>query len=213
MRHYTSGTSERAEGKLFSNIYFVEAGGVVVPQFSGPLILRLEFDCGVNVNSQVFNIWLDAACNLQRVDFSRLPFDIVVQIVTPSLGLPGMHRRVSQMERLSDASMETHMAYLAPWFRRLEKCKDNCHGIPKVTEITEDSCCVKEALCYHSASGTVNRPGMEAISFSLRKLDGTKQLMTSTMSRFRKDLKEWHRYSDDRVVLGDYHEWRPDDED
>jgi hypothetical protein len=194
-------------GHLVSNLAFEMRGGSLVPAFSPPLVLRLEYDGNVSRDSFVFNLWLDMSCNLQRVDFRKLPYDIVVQIVTPVYRRSSECVWVKQVGRLRDAAWETHMAYLARW---LELTRQEEDGIPDVRDLATGGCCTKRQLCYHvqyDKTGATPRPEKEMISFSLRKMSGKLDLVTETMSRFRSDLKGWKDYQEDRMFIGDHSPW------
>jgi hypothetical protein len=194
-------------GHLVSNLAFEKRGGTLVPAFVPPLVLRLKYDGNVSRDSFVFNLWLDMACNLQRVDFHKIPYNIVVQIVTPAYQHASGARLVRQVDRLRDAAWETHMAYLTKW---LEMSRKEEQGIPDVDKITTNDCCAKRQLCYHTryeGTGAERRPVQEMISFSLKKMTGKLDLVTETMSRFRSDLKGWKDYQEDRLFIGDHSPW------
>ena len=184
-----------------------EAPGSVTPSFEPPLVLRLEYDGDVSRDSFVFNIWLDLSCNLQRVDFGKLPYDIVVQVVTPAYLSPALGRRLRQMDRLRDAAWDTHMAYLTNWFSLSSHEKI---GIPPVSETKCTNCCVKRQLCYHveyEGTGEDRQPVREMLSLSLRRMTGKLDMVTATILRFRADLKGWRNFHEDRVVMGDHSPW------
>ncbi|NQU25500.1 MAG: hypothetical protein HQ567_29805 [Candidatus Nealsonbacteria bacterium] len=203
-----AGTHARREppqatrAKLLSNLVFEEEDDDAVPRFTPPLVLRLEYGQEVNCNSYVFNMWLDATCNLQRVDFQKLPFDIVVQIVTPTYRPPGEQTPKCQMDRLRDAAADTHMAYLLQkWFP-----KKLSVGVPQVDQ-TVDPCCINRAICYHVEYKDRDKregPLEEMLSFSLCKMDGDRKWMSEGMGRFRADLRRWKLYQQDRSPIGDY---------
>jgi hypothetical protein len=201
--------------RLMTNIEFVEKKDVLVPQFRGSLVLRLVFDETVNRDSFVFNIWLDALCNLQRVDFSSLPFNILVQIQTPTY-LPRKEKgKVKQMDRLRDAARDTHMAYLEPFlgYTNPDVEQTAIASVPVNGDIS--GFCPDRAISYYVRYGTDNndkplrdRPECELLSFSLKEMDGDRQFFQDSISRFRKDLRRWKRYHDDRLLVGDYSPWQ-----
>ena len=78
---------------LISNIEFKELNYGITPIFKKVLVLRLVFSESVNNNSLVFNIWLDMLSNLQRIDFRKLPFDILLQVETPVYYPPPSSRK------------------------------------------------------------------------------------------------------------------------
>jgi hypothetical protein len=187
-------------------------------------VLRLEFDDQVNVNSGTFNIWLDVLRNLQRIDFTGLPHDILVQIVAPCYTPPLERYPQRQMTRLRDAASETHMAYLSGFFDAVD---GELIGIPPVENVDEQeklaSC---GALVYHcewrdltdeerkrpKANGDPDPPDKipvrEMLTFNLKKIRGDKKFMTEGLGSFREDLKRWRRYGEDRTFVGDYSPWR-----
>lgn len=60
----------------------------------------------------VFNLWDDATRNLQRVDFRKLPTDILVQFVTAIPRFGSDAAPILQMDRRLDAATEMHMTCL-----------------------------------------------------------------------------------------------------
>ena len=212
---------ETARANLWSNVSFVGTGKSVCAEFSGPLVLRLEFDEEVNRDSYVFNIWLDVTRNLQRVDFRDLPHDILVQIVTPTYIPAGSSTPKRQMDRLRDAAVETHMAYLDTWF---PKEGEEHSEIPEVTDTTANIGMVNRRLSYHvEYNSSEPEPGSEPdkkperepmnairemLCFSLKMFTGERNLMTESLSQFRKDIQNWRLFSQDRTFQGDYSPWR-----
>jgi len=196
---------ETASPRLVSNLNFKKCGEKAKPEFKPPLVLRLEFGPEVNRDSFIFNIWLDATRNLQRVDFSQLPYNIVIQIVTPTYVPPKEKKPVKQMDRLRDAAIETHMAYLEKWFAETGNEQKN---IPEVDKITNSSYCTKQAVSYYVEKDEDENPVREMLSFNLKSLNGKSDLMTESLSRFRADLKSWQHYHQDRLILGDYAPWK-----
>ena len=83
-------------------------------------ILRftLTFNDLIRWNAGVFNLWLDASCNLQRLKFDGLPaeFDIEVQYETPLFQKSPGAEIEQQFYRLRDAADETHTTFLDRWF-------------------------------------------------------------------------------------------------
>lgn len=195
---------------LHSNLKFERQADHVVPRFDRPLVLRLVYEDEVNHDSCVFNMWLDMTRNLQRIDFSGLPFDVLVQVKTPTYTPPKEVSPRTQMGRLFDAVRETHMDYLDGWFP-----KEQSAGIPEVGSASL-SCCQDNRVCYHvdyeedPDKGKV--PRWEMLSFSLWKMNGQRDLMTEDISRFRSDLQRWKKYHQDRSAVGDYSPWRPNKE-
>ena len=94
------------------------------------------FDVAVNRDSFVFNIWLDALRNFQRVDFRKLPFNILVQIHTPIYRPHGTRTAITQMDRFRDAAADTHMAYLGKFLEHTSRVQD---VIPEIRKEMADS--------------------------------------------------------------------------
>ncbi len=194
---------QTTSAKLLSNLEFPDSKEDS-PLFDSYLVLRLVFDETVNRDSFVFNIWLDALCNFQRVDFRKLPFNILVQIQTPTYRTTGTATRITQMDRLRDAAADTHMAYLENF---LKKTEDEKPGIPEVRKNMGNSFKVVCPISYHVEREGAE-PQHELLSFSLKKMDGKRRFMTNSLSRFRKDLKGWKRFGEDRLLVGDYSPWQ-----
>jgi len=157
------------------------------------LHLSLEYDEDIKWKAGVFNLWLDASCNFQRLDFAGLPddFDIQVEFVTPLYGERAEPRRTPQLYRLRDAARETHMGFLAKWF----PCKSHEPGNkPRVTN---------DAVTY-TLRGDLGDPlAREHLSLRLRALCKEKRI-TRDIEEFRRCLKRWKRYNEDREFAGDY---------
>ena len=78
------------------------------------MVFRLYYTEEVNTNSGVFYLWLDTSSNLQRLNLDGLPYNLDVEIVTPTPIVSG--QRHCQMNRLVEAAHQTHMNFLADWF-------------------------------------------------------------------------------------------------
>jgi len=192
---------------LRANVRFEPHGEEIVPVFDDFLVLRLVYDHTVNRDSYVFNVWLDATRSLQRIDFRGLPHDVLVQIQTPVWTSPSEGRPVRHIDRLRDAGNDTHMAYMHAWLRATEQEQDS---IPKVDDQDGNRALTAHRLRYcfsAAAADDGRRDPSEMLSFSLRKMDGTMDLMTEGLDRFRRDLKHWRRYHEDRTYEGDYSPW------
>lgn len=194
--------AQKVNANLVTNLSFENIGNKLIPVFNPPLVLRLVYDKEVNFYSYVFNIWLELTCNFQRINFSSLPYEILVQVVTPTYTNPNDRKIEQQMNRLRDVASETHMAYLSNWFPKKEE-----KGIPQVLEYSHSSCCISNKICYHIEKQD-NKPFKEMISFNLKKMDGKKDLITESIYRFRSDLEGWKRYKEDHILTGDYFPWR-----
>jgi len=78
------------------------------------LMVRLAYDEGIQDNAGVFNLWIDASCNLQRLIPDSFPFNVKIELKTPCFRVLGRDPQ-SQMSRLRDAAAETHMHFLHDW--------------------------------------------------------------------------------------------------
>lgn len=134
-----------------TNVQFTKVGDDVIPTFDHkrPLVLRLVFEQEVNHNSCVFNMWLDMTRNLQRLDFTGLPFNIVVQLETPTYRSQEGGEATTQMGRLFDAARETHMDYLDAWFPQKEE-----KGIREAADDIPE-CCRTDACVITLSMATI----------------------------------------------------------
>jgi hypothetical protein len=190
---------------LTSSLRIAEVRGQLSVTYEDPLVLRLEFGPEVNRDSFVFNIWLDAVRNLQRVDFSELPSDVLVQLVTPAYSQQGaVFRR--HMDRLRDAASETHMAYLEPF---LNATTQGVEGLRNVRDKRFWKRTAVRPISYFYEDAREDRAmPREMLSLSIRRLAGKSPFVRESLKRFRKDLRGWKHYHDDRLTLGDYSPWR-----
>jgi hypothetical protein len=193
------------DSKLVTNLKFYKEDQDLIPKFNNTLILRLEYNQTVNRDSFVFNIWLDSICNLQRVDFTKLTYNIIIQIHTPTYFSQRLRCKVRQMDRLRDASSETHMAYIDDFIKITQKEK---RGILEITNDNAEDFYPDEPISYYVQLDDDGNPEMELLSISLNKMNGTRQYIKNSLSRFRKDLKGWRYYYEDRLLAGDYSPWR-----
>jgi len=148
----------------------------------------LEYDEGIQKNAGVFNLWIDASCNLQRLDFGKLNIEIDVEYVTPWYRSEDGTLE-QQFYRLRDAARETHMGFLSDWFP--EKENSNKTG-------------VTNGAIEHIVESVVDGPGKkEGLILYLRELTKKKRI-TKDIEEFRNRLKQWKRYNEDRDFSGDY---------
>lgn len=154
---------------------------------NGKVHFVLEYDKEVNRNAGVFNLWLDAACNFQRLDFSGLELDIDVEYVTPIYRNPRSGGPENQLHRLRDAARETHMGFLEKWFPTRK------NGDAVTNGAVEYRC----------------KDGKEHLILHLRQLS-KRNLITKDMDAFWERLKCWKRYNEDRDFSGDYAPAIPD---
>jgi hypothetical protein len=145
----------------------------------------IEFDLRygdhINENAGVFNLWIDASDNLQRLDLTKFPFDIKVRFWTPYLRT--RRRPESQMDRLKEAAHQTHMNFLAGWFPK-EGNEAVLHGPQPVRSI------------YVPAETDLVELDVRALSLA--------KPVTASMHTFRGLLSRWSRYNEDRIFAGDY---------
>jgi hypothetical protein len=146
---------------------------------------KLAFDHSIQINSGVFNLWIDATCNLQRLSFDGLPdeFDFQIEFITPfyrnSDG--GVYQ---QLYRLRDAANETHIEFLKDWFPN----SSNGNNIMTNGAV---SYCISE------------KEGNEHLTLHLRELS-KKHRVTKDIADFRERLSKWRFFNDDREYKGDY---------
>jgi len=153
----------------------------------------LEYDEGIQKNAGVFNLWIDASCNLQRLDFGDLNIEIDVEYVTPWYrGEDGTLEQ--QFYRLRDAARDTHMGFLADWFP--EKVNKEKTGV------------TNEAVEYIAEEAKNGLSKKERLILHLREL-AKKRRITKDIEVFRDRLKEWKQYNEDRDFSGDYAEIIP----
>ena len=169
-----------------------------------PIAFEIEYNSEINLNSGVFQIWLDTTLNFQRLDFTGLPadFNITVTYNTPLYvvmqNVPedlsnGDHKAnvQSQLHRLKDAAFETHMNFLNNWFPTDRETVDS--GESK-TEF------LKNSFLRHNIDVQNKR---ERLCLDLRALS-QQTVLTQGMDTFWKHLREWKRYNEDRDFPGDY---------
>jgi hypothetical protein len=150
------------------------------------LCFELEYTEDIHKNAGVFNLWLDATYNLQRLDFTGLDLNIDIKYITPIY--KNTNNKEMQFHRLRDAMHETHMGFLADWF------PTNVITENEITKITN------EAVTYIPPR---NENGNEQLILHLRKLSKEK-LITKDIETFREHLRHWQRYNEDRDFIGDY---------
>lgn len=154
-----------------------------------PLIFKLIYDEKINKNTGVFSLWLDASCNLQRLDYSDFPFDIAIEYITPLFRKNG--KELKQLHRLRNLKNELHLGFLHNWMPEI-----NNNGIltnlSRAVEYKYD-----ENICK------------ERLTLNLRQLTLNKAI-TKDISEFYKRLPEWKHYHDDKEFVGDYAKITPD---
>jgi hypothetical protein len=178
------------EGQLDDkgNIQLKFQPGVDYPHLS----FIMDYGEKINRNSGVFNTWLDATLNFQRLNFDGLPLEISVSFKTPFYKDPYQEKPYpqQQLHRLRNAAHETHMSFLWEWFPRDEN---------------RDGSLTNGAVTYEANQDEQR----ETLTLDLRKLS-LKPLMTKNMDAFRERLKEWKHFNDDREFPGDYVNAIPD---
>jgi hypothetical protein len=159
------------------------------------LFFSLEYSDGINKNSGVFNLWLDATYNLQRLDVAGLGLEIDVEYITPYYRPKPLMDAEQQFHRLQDAVKETHMKFVERWFPRIAFQHAGGDGKP-YDGVTND------AVSYIEAKEDDIRKS-ERLVLHLRDLC-KKRLISRDIDEFRKRLKTWRHYNDDREFAGDY---------
>ncbi len=151
------------------------------------LHIILEYTQKINHDSGVFNLWLDASYNLQRLDFQGLPLEIDIEYITP-LYNDKEGKEQKQFYRLQNAVRQTHMGFIENWFPDKPIKKD---GQEKPIKVTND--CVTYEY----------KENKEHLTLHLQELCKQK-LLEKDIDTFRKDLTKWKDYNEDRTFLGDY---------
>jgi hypothetical protein len=159
------------------------------------LFFSLEYGDGINKNSGVFNLWLDATYNLQRLDMAGLGFEIDVEYITPYYRQKPLMDPEQQFHRLQDAVKETHMEFVERWFPRRALRYVGGDGKP-CDGVTNDG------VTYIEAKKDDIRES-EHLVLHLRQLCKNR-LISGNIDEFRKRLKTWRHYNDDREFAGDY---------
>ena len=194
-----SGESEELLGPFRSlTIHNVvrESGTYKLLPISGELRLccSLEYGDGINRNSGVFNLWLDAICNLQRLDMADLDFKVDVEYVTPYYQLKPGAGFEQQLHRLQHAVKETHMGFVEGFFPRWPSQFLAGSGQ------THD-CVTNGAVSYFGTERGHRK--YEHVVLHLSQLSG-KKLISKGIDDFRRNLQHWKHYNDDRIFSGDY---------
>lgn len=158
---------------------------------SGILQFTLTFNDLIRWNAGVFNLWLDASCNLQRLNFKGLPskFTIDIQYKTPLFQRSPGALFEQQFYRLRDATNETHITFLDRWFPQapVPVGRGNTNGA--VTWVPGE------------VGGAAMQ--MESLTLHVRKLSEIRPIAGS-IDEFRKRLPRWRRFNEDREFEGDY---------
>jgi hypothetical protein len=160
-------------------------------QSGQPLQFVLAFSDEIKWNAGVFNLWLDASCNFQRLDFAGLPngFDVEVRYCTPAFTKNGSEHPEQQLHRLRDAAQETHMTFLNRWFPNSPSACSRGTTNGSVTWRPSQAGRMPESY--------------ESLTLHLRKLSETNPI-TGSIDDFRKHLRNWKYYNEDREYGGDY---------
>ena len=154
---------------------------LLAPSSRRYLNFRIEYNPAIQFDAGVFNTWLDASYNLQRLDFHGIDIDIRIEYVTPSY-LDSSGQWIQQMHRLRDAKNETHMNFIEGWF------PENASGSVNYQ--------------YEPQRGFI--PPKEHLILNLKKLSEIKPL-TRDINAFREFLSKWKKFNDDRDFQGDYY--------
>ena len=149
------------------------------------LHIILEYTQKINNDSGVFNLWLDASYNLQRLDFQGFPLEIDIEYITP-LYNNKEGKEQKQFYRLQNAVRQTHMGFIENWFPD-KPIKNN----DQEKQVTND--CVTYEY----------KENKEHLTLHLQELCKQK-LLEKDIDTFRKDLTKWKDYNEDRTFLGDY---------
>ena len=152
---------------------------------NGPLTIKLDFGDEINTNDALFYTWLDATCNLQRVDLTGFGRDIEIEYINPLASIKGQNER--QFYRLRDAARETHMGFIERWFPVREQAGIVTNG----------------AVSYWLDGSIDSKNSREHVKLHLEELSKQKPI-TKNIDEFSKYLRRWRCYDDNRVFAGDY---------
>jgi hypothetical protein len=148
------------------------------------LNFKLEYSNHINVNSNVFNLWIDATENLQRL--KDCPLDINIEYITPFYrNKEG--KDYHQLYRLRDVANETYMTFLRNWFPD--------QPLPDGNGISNG--------CIHYYVDNNENQSLEHLIIHVNTLEN-KKLLTQGMSEFRNKLASWKLFNEDREFNIDY---------
>jgi hypothetical protein len=157
------------------------------------LNFQLHYTNEINLNSGVFNLWIDSTCNLQRLSMEGLPFNINIQFITPKYNYNGKSQY--QMHRLREVALETHMTFLHDWFPNTPNswgstndAISHCTSIDKIDSIDDSLPDIDKK---------------ELLIINLKEL-ARRKLITEDIKELRDNLVKWKSYNDDRDFQGDY---------
>jgi hypothetical protein len=154
----------------------------------------MEYDPGINRNSGVFNLWLDATCNLQRLDTTGFPVEVDLEYITPYYQQRPTAALEQHLHRLQHAMIDTHMGFLRNWLPQSKA------SYTTGDQITYD-CMSNDALSYFTTRRLTRH--YEHLVLHLKQLSRKKPI-SRDISEFRKLLQRWKHYNDDRIFAGDY---------
>lgn len=154
------------------------------------LRLELEFDERIHENDAVMYLWLDAACNLQRLDPSGLPFGLDVAIKSPFVQVPGALGPQRQMFRLRDIAQEMHMNFLDRWF-------------PNTSVPGEPTAVTNGAVTYRTLAPPEDEPQQEYVELHLEQLAAAYPLVTRSVDVFIERYAKSRKCAENRQSFGD----------
>lgn len=168
------------------------AGGYFELERSDTLNIRLCFDERIGRNHGVFQMWLDASANLQRLDLDGFGLHVNLEFETPVMATRDPATPFeSQFYRLRDAARETHMDFLEKWFpnRRTNDKSGLTNG----------------SVTYYGDAKTNgdSTGGNERLILHLNNL-AKEKLITRDISEFHQHLRKWKRYTENLDYLGEY---------
>jgi hypothetical protein len=181
------GDQEDITGPLRTMSLNVTCSGKTDPTFQlddDSLMFILAYDEGIQDNAGVFNLWIDASCNLQRLILDSFPFNVEISFKTPWFRVLGRDPQ-SQMCRLRDAAAETHMHFLRDWW-------------PSSSDGSDVTAPVR-----HLLEKMPKGFGYDILTLNLRHL-AKKKVIAGDVDRFRDRLERWKRFNEDRDFEGDY---------
>ena len=149
--------------------------------------MTLSYRDDIHHDNGVFNLWMDASCNLQRLDMTNCPFEVDLTFRTPTHpDRTEPQRRTTNMYRLRDAVREAHLTFIERWFPT--------HSVsPSDTRTTNGA--VEHSIIENGAQ--------EELTLHVRRLGELRPILKD-ISDIRTALARWRHYSDDLVFEEEY---------
>jgi hypothetical protein len=159
----------------------------------GRIRISLQYRDWIQNNNGVFDLWLDASCNLQRLDLTDCPFDVEVIFTTPQhASAAAPDQPTSNLHRLRDAARETHMTFMEKWFPDHD-----------VTAPLHGGCRTSNGAVEHEAWSDGNKAAWDEVTLRVREL-GEERLIVKPIDEIRRCLTRWRHYQDDVIFDWEY---------